>query len=140
MTEKIVVPMSGSLLAPKFIGRWVERLRFMRHTLLEIVEKHEEQANLIRGYYGQATIPTVCVGSGRLSTLNVSPRFGGTVFGLDPKDRRAIMLYFQHSGGAIGRVPVADTAIIRAILRSLQDVKKKYDPTNLFRLNANIKV
>jgi FAD/FMN-containing dehydrogenase len=118
--------------------------------------------------------------------------------GLDPRDRRAIVLHFQHSGGAIGRVPVADAAFAHRKSKAnmlmtiswpkddeaephvnyirefwdtlapstdgyytvdtanesekirhgnyqsnfarLQDVKKKYDPTNLFRLNANIKV
>lgn len=118
--------------------------------------------------------------------------------GLEPMDRRSVMLYFQHSGGAIGRVPVADTAFAHRHSKAnmllivgwpnedpaqphidytrgywdtlapstdgyytvdtadesekvrhgnyqgnfarLQRVKKQYDPTNLFRLNANIKV
>jgi len=118
--------------------------------------------------------------------------------GLEPMDRRSVTLYFQHSGGAIGRVPAADTAFAQRNSKAnmilivgwpnedaaephvnytrrywdtlapstdgyytvdtadesekvrhgnyqgnfarLQKVKKKYDPTNLFRLNANIKV
>lgn len=116
--------------------------------------------------------------------------------GLEPRDRRAVFLYCQQSGGAISRVPVAATAFahrksianmfvivqwpnedeaqphvdyIRRYWRTLEphtdgyytvdtsdetrearhanyqanfprllDLKKKYDPTNLFRLNANI--
>ncbi len=118
------------------------------------------------------------------------------VEGLEPRDRRAVFLYCQQSGGAIGRVPAAATSFahrksianmfvivqwpveddaephvdyIRRYWRTLEtetdgyytvdtsdeseqvrhanyqvnfnrlmDVKKKYDPTNLFRLNANI--
>lgn len=120
------------------------------------------------------------------------------VQGIEPMDRRSITVYFQHSGGAIGRVPVADTAFAHRKAKAnmivnvgwpkeddaaphvdyirdfwdtvapstdgyytvdtasesedirhgnyqgnfarLRDVKKQYDPTNLFRLNANIKV
>src|SRR5210317_254853 len=116
--------------------------------------------------------------------------------GLEPKDRRAVFLYCQQSGGAIGRVPANATAFahrksvanmfvivswpnedddaphvnyIRNYWKSLEsatdgyytvdtsdeprairhgnyqvnfprlmELKKKYDPTNLFRLNANI--
>jgi FAD/FMN-containing dehydrogenase len=116
--------------------------------------------------------------------------------GLEPQDRRAVFLYCQQSGGAIGRVsstatafvhrksianmflivqwPREDdgtghTAYIRKYWKSLEhatdgyytvdtsnesreirhgnyqvnfprllEIKKKYDPTNLFRLNANI--
>ena len=113
-------------------------------------------------------------------------------------DGRSVMLYMQHSGGAIGRVATAETAFAHrkskanmilnvtwpvandatphvayirrywATLESATDgyytvetsdesdkirhgnyqgnfarlleLKKKYDATNLFRLNANIKV
>ena len=116
--------------------------------------------------------------------------------GLEPMDRRAVFLYFQHSGGAIGEIAATDTAFahrkslanmflivqwpnddeaaghinyIRNYWRSLEpatdgyytvdtanetrevrhanyqvnfprllELKKQYDPTNLFRLNANI--
>ncbi len=116
--------------------------------------------------------------------------------GFEPKDRRAVVLYCQHSGGAIGEVATTDTAFahrkslanmfvvvtwpgddeaaghinyIKNYWRSLEpatdgyytvdtadearevrhanyqanfprlmELKKKYDPTNLFRLNANI--
>ena len=116
--------------------------------------------------------------------------------GLEPMDRRAVFLYCQLSGGAIGRVPANATAFahrksvanmfvivtwpneddsaphidyIRNYWRALEPatdgyytvdtsdesrevrhgnyqgnfprlmaLKKKYDPTNLFRLNANI--
>ena len=116
--------------------------------------------------------------------------------GLEPRDRRAVFLYCQQSGGAIGRVPVEATAFahrksianmfvivqwpneddaaphvdyIRRYWSTLEPatdgyytvdtanesrevrhanyqanfprllaLKKKYDPTNLFRLNANI--
>lgn len=116
--------------------------------------------------------------------------------GMEPRDRRAVFLYCQQSGGAIGRVPVEATAFahrksianmfvivqwpneddakphvdyIRRYWSSLEPatdgyytvdtadesravrhgnyqanfprllaLKKKYDPTNLFRLNANI--
>jgi len=118
------------------------------------------------------------------------------VKGLEPRDRRAVFLYCQQSGGAIGRVPVEATAFAhrksianmflivqwpneddakphvdyirrywstlepatdgyytvdtadesravrhgnyQANLPRLLALKKKYDPTNLFRLNANI--
>jgi FAD/FMN-containing dehydrogenase len=117
--------------------------------------------------------------------------------GYDAPDGRGVNVFFQHSGGAIGRVPVDATAFaqrkskanmlasvswptdresashvsyIREYWKSLEwatdgyytvdstdesdkvrhgnyqgnfprllEVKKKYDPTNLFRLNANIK-
>lgn len=117
--------------------------------------------------------------------------------GLEPRDRRAVFLYCQQSGGAIGRVPVAATSFahrrsianmfvvvqwpnedeaephidyIRRYWRTLEphtdgyytvdttnessevrhanyqanfprllEIKRKYDPTNLFRLNANIR-
>ena len=117
--------------------------------------------------------------------------------GFEPKDGRSVMLYMQHSGGAIGRVETSSTAFahrkskanmllsvswpvendatpnvayIRRYWNTLEsatdgyytvdtddesdtlrhgnyqgnfprllDIKKKYDPTNLFRLNANIK-
>jgi FAD/FMN-containing dehydrogenase len=116
--------------------------------------------------------------------------------GFEPMDGRAVVLYCQHSGGAIGRVPTSDTAFAhrkslanmfvivewdkdaeaeshvryirdwwkqlepatdgyytvdtadesRAVRHGnyqgnfprLLQLKKKYDPTNLFRLNANI--
>jgi FAD/FMN-containing dehydrogenase len=116
--------------------------------------------------------------------------------GFEPMDGRAVVLYCQHSGGAIGRVPTPDTAFAhrkslanmfvivewekdaeaeshvryirdwwkqlepdtdgyytvdtadesRAVRHGnyqgnfprLLQLKKKYDPTNLFRLNANI--
>ena len=116
--------------------------------------------------------------------------------GMEPRDRRAVFLYCQQSGGAIGRVPVNATAFahrksianmfvivqwpneddaaahvdfIRRYWSTLEPatdgyytvdtanesrqvrhgnyqanfprllaLKKKYDPTNLFRLNANI--
>ena len=116
--------------------------------------------------------------------------------GFEPQERRGVMLYLQHSAGAIGRVPVEATAFahrkslanmfvsvtwpkddeaaghinyIRDYWNSLfrytdgyytvdtadesrevrhgnyqgnfprlMELKKKYDPTNLFRLNANI--
>jgi len=118
--------------------------------------------------------------------------------GYDAPDGRGVNVFFQHSGGAIGRVPVGATAFahrmakanmfasvswplasdgeshigyIRNYWKSLEwatdgyytvdstdepdqvrhsnyqgnfprllEVKKKYDPTNLFRLNANIKI
>jgi hypothetical protein len=120
------------------------------------------------------------------------------VDGFEPRDRRSVMIYLQQSGGAIGRVPVADTAFAHrksvanmfiivgwpneddadqhvSYIRNFWDtlhpytdgyytvdtadesetvrhgnyqgnfprlveIKKKYDPSNLFRLNANIKV
>ncbi|MDJ0794694.1 MAG: FAD-binding oxidoreductase [Woeseiaceae bacterium] len=116
--------------------------------------------------------------------------------GIEPRDRRAIFLYCQHSGGIIGQVGATDTAFahrkslanmflivqwpnedeaaghinyIKNYWRSLEhatdgyytvdtstesrevrhanyqvnfprlmELKKRYDPTNLFRLNANI--
>lgn len=116
--------------------------------------------------------------------------------GFEPHPDRSTQMYFQHSGGAIGRVPIGDTAFAHrksianmlaiinwpltidsdphiAYLRSLWSalepntdgyytnevadepqsqvnsnyqgnfdrllkVKQQYDPTNLFRLNANI--
>lgn len=59
------------------------------------------------------------------------------------------IMAFQPGGGAIGRVPVGATAVadmtaatIRENYRQNHDrlvqVKNRYDPTNLFRLNANI--
>ncbi len=118
--------------------------------------------------------------------------------GFEPMDGRSVMLYMQHSGGAIGRVAMAATAFAHrkskanmilnvtwpvtsdatphiAYIRRywetlasatdgyytvetsdesdkvrhgnyqsnfarLRDIKMKYDATNLFRLNANIKV
>ena len=117
--------------------------------------------------------------------------------GFDAPDGRGVSVFFQHSGGAIGRVPVDGTAFahrkskanmfvsvtwplkseaaqhvsyIREYWNTLEwatdgyytvetsdesdklrhanyqgnfprllEVKKKYDPSNLFRLNANIK-
>jgi len=116
--------------------------------------------------------------------------------GFEPMDRRAVIVYLQQSGGAIGRVPTKATAFahrksianmlvtvgwpneddaaphvryIRDYWATLEpatdgyytvdtadeprevrhanyqdnfprllEIKKKYDPTNLFRLNANI--
>jgi FAD/FMN-containing dehydrogenase len=118
--------------------------------------------------------------------------------GFEPLDGRSVMVYFQHSGGAIGRVAADETAFahrkskanmllsvswpleresmphvdyIRRYWKTLEpatdgyytvetsdesdavrhgnyqgnfarlkDIKKTYDPSNLFRLNANIKV
>ena len=118
------------------------------------------------------------------------------VEGFEPRDGQSVMAYIQQSGGAIGRVPVADTAFAhrksignmfvvvgwpteadatphidyirrywaklepatdgyytvdtfdesrevrhanyQANFPRLLDIKKRYDPTNLFRLNANI--
>ncbi len=118
--------------------------------------------------------------------------------GFEAQDGRSVMIYFQHSGGAIGRVPTADTAFAHRKAKAnmflivgwpvadesgshisylrrywgalapatdgyytvdtanesdkvrhgnyqgnferLLEVKKNYDPRNLFRLNANIKV
>lgn len=120
------------------------------------------------------------------------------ITGFEPSDGRAVMVYFQHSGGAIGRVAADSTAFAHRKSKAnmllnvswpvqndatphvsyirrywdtlspstdgyytvetsdesdkvrhgnyqgnfprLLEVKKKYDPTNLFRLNANIKV
>lgn len=119
------------------------------------------------------------------------------VAGFEAPDGRGVTVFFQHSGGAIGRVPADATAFahrkskanmfitvswpleseaaahvsyIREYWRTLEwatdgyytvdtsdesdkrrhgnyqgnfprllEIKKKYDPTNLFRLNANIK-
>ncbi|MDH5621104.1 MAG: FAD-binding oxidoreductase [Gammaproteobacteria bacterium] len=118
--------------------------------------------------------------------------------GFEPLDGRSLMIYLQHSGGAIGRVPKSATAFAQrdsianmllvvgwpmlddasshvSYIRRywdalepmtdgyysvdtdkeseavrhgnygdnfprLREIKKKYDPANLFRLNANIKV
>lgn len=119
------------------------------------------------------------------------------VNGFEPQDGRSVMIYLQHSGGAIGRVPKNATAFAQrdsianmllvvgwpmlddasphvSYIRGywdalepmtdgyytvdtssesdkirhenygvnfprLQEIKKKYDAANLFRLNANIK-
>ena len=116
--------------------------------------------------------------------------------GFEPEDGRAVNVYFQHSGGAIGRVAADATAFAhrkskanmlvvvgwpmqndatphvdyirrywgsvawatdgyytvdsadesrrvrhgnyQGNFKRLLDIKKKYDPTNLFRLNANV--
>jgi len=118
--------------------------------------------------------------------------------GFEMQDGRSVTVYFQHSGGAIGRVDASSTAFAQrkskanmllivgwptaddsgphiaylrrywaslepatdgyytvetddesdtvrhgnyqGNFRRLLEVKKKYDPANLFRLNANIKV
>ena len=50
------------------------------------------------------------VGDALSSIVNVGTMIDDIITGFEPQDRRAVMVYLQHSGGAIGRVAADATS------------------------------